>query len=57
MSHLFDEVIEPILKFSFNGVQFIYDKEKGKILAKKISQAREDDNHDDYNSSIDDIFN
>jgi len=56
MSHLFDDVIAPILNKSFNEIQFLYDKQKGKIIAKKINQARQEGDLDEYNSNIDTLF-
>jgi hypothetical protein len=53
---LFDEIGKPLLQAGFNQAGYIYDRIDGRITAKKIIQAREDGDEENYNRAVDDIF-
>lgn len=56
VTELFEEIAEPLIKASFRRMGYLYDRAGGKIQVKKLNEAREDNNEDSYNSSVDDIF-
>ena len=53
---LIDKAIEPAVKAAFREVGYIYHVKKGKILILKLSEAEENGNQNDYDSTIDDIL-
>lgn len=56
-SEVFEEIVEPLVAELEEQGHLFYDRTKGKIRAKKIRDARQSGNEQDYNSSIDDVFN
>ena len=52
-----DEIAEPIVKAVFTRAGFIYYKDiSGNIIVKRIEKAQENNNANDYNDAVDDIF-
>lgn len=55
-NELFEEIAKPLLQAAFHQAGYLYDRVDGKITAKKITEARENDDEDSYNRHVDDIF-
>lgn len=53
---LIDKAIEPGVKAAFREIGYIYHVSEGKILISKLNQAQNDNNQNDYDSTIDDIL-
>lgn len=52
-----EEVAEPIVKAFFTAIGYHFHRDvEGNILIKRLKEAREDSNANDYNSTVDDIF-
>ena len=56
VTELFEEIGEPLIKAAFVKMGYLYDRVEGKIIVKKIQDAREDNDADAYDSATDDIF-
>ena len=54
---LFDKAIEPLVKEAFLSAGYGLDVLEGHIKIKKLKEARESGNEEDYNRRIDDLFN
>lgn len=53
VTELYEEIGEPIIKMALNHMGYLYDRQKGKVLIKRLNNA-EDENT--YNTISDDIF-
>lgn len=56
VTELFEEVAEPLIRYALNQVGYYYDKIDGEVKIKKLNRARENNNEQDYNATIDDIL-
>ena len=56
VKELYDEIAEPLIKMGINHVGYIYDKQKGKIQVKLIERAKDENNHEDYRNTVNDVF-
>ena len=54
ITEFMDEIGEPLLRAGLNRIGYAYDRVKGKVLIKKLSEATDET---DYDSTIDDILN
>jgi len=52
-----DHVAEPIARYAVRKGLLGYDKIQGKIQVKRLSEARESGNAEDYDDATDGIFN
>ena len=57
VTELYDELGEPILKAGVNYVGYRYDKYKGKVHIRKLDKARDENDENNYNRTIDTILN
>lgn len=46
--YMFEKIAQPVIEVALRKGFLIYDKSAGKIKIKKINQAKEDGNEDDY---------
>ena len=52
-----EEVAEPIVKAFFTKIGYIYYKDvEGNIFIERLNKAKEDNNEDAYNDTVDDIL-
>jgi hypothetical protein len=52
-----EEVAEPIVKAFFTRIGYTFHRDvEGNILIKRLQEAREDNNANDYNNTVDDIL-
>jgi hypothetical protein len=56
VENLYDEVGEPIIKAGLVQAGYYYHKLDGKIIIRKIKKAREENDGQAYDSSVDDVF-
>ena len=56
VTELAEEFGEPLVKAFFVEAGYQYERINGNILVKKLNRAREDGNVEDYNDTVDDIF-
>lgn len=56
ITELFDEIGEPLIKAGFIRLGYYYDRVNGEIIVKRIHQAKEDNNAQDYDNATDDLF-
>lgn len=56
VTELFEEIGEPLIKAGFIRMGYYYDRVNGNIIVKRIHEAREDENEQEYNNAIDDLF-
>ena len=56
VTELFEEIAEPFIRYALNQVGYYYDKIDGEVKIKKLDRARENNNEQDYNATIDDIL-
>lgn len=56
VTELFEEIGEPLIKAAFVKLGYYYDRIEGKIIVKKIQDAREDNDADAYDNATDDVF-
>jgi hypothetical protein len=56
VENLYEEFAEPLVKAVFVKLGYYYDRINGEIIVKKIRQAREDGNAEDYDAATDDVF-
>lgn len=56
VTELFEEIGEPLIKAAFIKMGYYYDRVEGKIIVKKIHDAREDNDADAYDNATDDVF-
>lgn len=56
VTELFEEIGEPIIKAGFTFMGYQYARIEGKIIVKKLEQAREDNNAENYDNASDDVF-
>lgn len=56
ITELFEELAEPLMKAAFVKMGYFYDRVEGKIIVKRIEQAREAGNGEDYDNATDDVF-
>jgi len=54
VEHLFDDIAEPIIKATFVNMGYLYHRVEGKILIKRVKDAK---TNSDYDIAVDDIFN
>ena len=57
VTELYDELGEPILKAGVNYVGYRYDKYKGKVHITRLEKARDENDENNYNRTIDTILN
>lgn len=57
VTEIYDEALAPRIKAIFAQIGFKYNVYKGGIQIERIKEARENDDEEQYNSTIDDIFN
>jgi hypothetical protein len=53
---LFDFIMEPLLQWSIRKGFLLYDTVDGQIKVKKLHKAKDENNQDDYDSTLDDII-
>lgn len=56
VKEFYDEIGEPVIKAVFVEGGYQYNKVKGKILVKRLHEAKDENNQSEYDSTIDDIF-
>lgn len=56
VTELFEEIGEPLIKAAFVKLGYYYDRIEGKIQVKRIEDAREANNEDDYINASNDVF-
>lgn len=56
VTELFEEVAEPLIKMALNHVGYIYDKQRGRVVIKRLERAENEGDEDGYNSASDDVF-
>lgn len=56
VKHFFEEIGEPIIKASFIQLNYTYDRIEGKILIKKLKDAKNENNQTAYDNTTDIIF-
>jgi hypothetical protein len=54
-SHLFDELVAPVILYTIRKGQLVYDKKTGAVIIGKINHAKENDDERAYTSSISDV--
>lgn len=52
----FDDILKPILTASFTFMGYTFRKVEGGILVERIVKAQEENNAQDYNDAVDDIY-
>jgi len=52
VTELFEEVAEPLIKLAVRKGFLLYDKAEGAIKIKKLNEAKEDGNEEDYRTTI-----
>jgi len=57
VTELFEELAEPLVKYFFRKIGYVYDRIEGEIKFKRIEKAREDNDKNAYNIAVDDVFN
>jgi len=55
LDRVFSKALEPFLNLCIRKGYLLIDKTKGKILVKKFNRAKEENNEEDYNSTIDNL--
>jgi len=53
---LFDKAITPAIRKIFLDLGYSFDVKDGSILIKRLKKASDENNQDDYDSTIDDIL-
>ena len=53
---IYDEELRPRIQVIFSRIGYRIEHKNGEIIVKKMDDARRDNNEDDYNSSVGDIF-
>lgn len=53
---LYDEFAEPLIIYALGKVGYVYSKVEGRILIKRLEEARENNDADAYNDAADDVF-
>ena len=56
VTELVEEIGEPLVKAFFVEMGYQYERINGNILVKKLHQAREDNDAQEYNDTVDDIL-
>lgn len=56
VEELIEEVAIPVINALQVEVVYIYNRETGKVMAKKLNQAREDGDAEAYDNAADDIM-
>lgn len=54
-TELFEELGEPVIKYSIRKGQLLYDKAAGEIKVKKYERAKEEGDEDAYSDSISNV--
>ena len=54
--NLFEEIAEPLIKAGLIQAGYYYNKVEGKVLIKRLEEARRDNDQGAYDTSVDDIF-
>lgn len=52
----FDKILVPVINTLIRKGTLLYDVTDGKIKVKKLREARNDNNQQDYDNSVDDIL-
>ena len=55
VTELFEELAEPIVRLLIRKGFLVYDKTQGAIRIKKLRQAKEEGDEDEYNQQVDDL--
>ena len=55
-TELFDEIGKPLIDFALNEAEYVIDVQVGKSQVKRIEKAEKENNAEDYDSAVDDIF-
>ena len=56
VTELFEEIAEPLIKFALQKVGYAWDRHEGKVIIKKINEARENNDAGAYDNATDDVF-
>lgn len=56
VTELYEEIAEPVLKYGLNKIGYAYTKLEGKVIVKRLEEARENNDADAYDSAADDVF-
>lgn len=56
-THYYDEIAEPLIHYVFNEAGYQADVVEGKLIVKKLDEARGEGDEDSYDSATDDVFN
>lgn len=56
INHFFDDIAEPIIEYGLRRLQYSFDKKDGKVIIKKIEDAKNENDVVKYNDAVDSIF-
>jgi hypothetical protein len=56
VGEFYTEIGSPIIKAVFAEAGYLYDKEQGKIIVKRLEEAKNENDHAGYDHAIDDLF-
>jgi hypothetical protein len=56
VGEFYKEIGEPVIRAVFAEGGYLYDKVEGKIIVKRLKEAKNENNQSHYDSAIDDIF-
>ena len=56
VKNLWDEIAEPLIRSGLVEIQYLYEKQEGKVQIKKLEKAINENNKEDYEDTIDDIY-
>ncbi len=56
VTELFEEVAEPLVKYFFRKIGYVYDRVEGEIKFNRIKEAKENNDKISYNIAVDDVF-
>lgn len=57
VTELYEEIGEPIVKYILNRVGYLYHKQEGKVIIKRLNEAEENQDEAAYDNALDDLFN
>lgn len=56
VTELYEEIGEPIINRVLNAAGYQYNKLQGKGMVKKLQGAKDEDDEDGYNDTVDTVF-
>lgn len=57
VENLFEQIAEPIIRAGITQLGYEYSVHEGKVLIKKLEEARHEGNQDSYDHAADDVLN